>query len=79
MNQVFQEDETDVLLLVDATNAFNHIKRKAMLHNIQYICPPIGTYAYNSYRASSRLYIQGGKGLSSSKGTTQRDSFAKAM
>ena len=79
MNQIFQEEETDALLLVDATNAFNSINRQAMLHNIQYICPPMATYAYNSYCVSSRLFIQGGKELSSSEGTTQRDSFAMAM
>ena len=34
MNQIFLEDETDALLLVDDSNAFNSINRKVMLHNI---------------------------------------------
>ena len=37
MSEIFAEEETDAVLLVDATNAFNSINRKVMLHNIQYI------------------------------------------
>ena len=79
MNDIFQEEQTDAILLVDASNAFNSINRKAMLHNIPYICPPMGIYAYNSYITPSRLFVQGGKEITSSEGTTQGDSFAMAM
>ena len=79
MNQIFLEDETDAILLVDASNAFNSINRKVMLHNIKHLCPEMATYAYNSYCTSARLFVQGGKEITSSEGTTQGDSFAMPM
>ena len=63
MEEIFKEDETDGLLLVDATNAFNSINRNALLHNIQYICPALSTYVRNCYNVPSRLFITGGKGI----------------
>ena len=52
------EDETDAVLLVDATNAFNSLNRKTMLHNIKYICPPLAVYIRNCYLVPSRLLSQ---------------------
>ena len=40
MTDIFQEEETDGLLLVDAENAFNALNRSVLLHNMPYICPP---------------------------------------
>ena len=79
MTQIFDDEATDALLLVDATNAFNSINRKVLLHNIQFICPPMAIYTINCYSKSSRLFIQGGGELSSSEGTTQGDSIAMPM
>ena len=39
MNKIFAEEETDGVLLVDASNAFNSLNRKSLLNNIQYLCP----------------------------------------
>ena len=39
INDMFEEEQTDGILLVDASNAFNSINRKVFLHNVQYICP----------------------------------------
>ena len=41
---IFAEEDTDALLLVDANNAFNALNRKVMLHNIRYLCPHVATY-----------------------------------
>ena len=79
MNQIFLEEQTDALLLVDASNAFYSINRKVMLHNIQHLCPAMATYAYNSYCTSARLFVQGGKEITSSEGTTQGYSFTMPM
>ena len=79
MNQIFLEDQTDAILLVDASNAFNSINRKVMLYNIKHLCPEMATYAYNSYCTLARLFVQGGKEITSSEGTTQGDSFAMPM
>ena len=40
MTDIFHEEETDGLLLVDAENAFNALNRSVLLHNMPYICPP---------------------------------------
>ena len=75
-NEIFQEEDTDCILLVDATNAFNFLNRDAMLHNIRYICAPLAKYIRNCYIAKSRLFIAGGGEISSSEGTTQGDPHA---
>ena len=76
MREIFEEEETDAVLFVDASNAFNSLNRNALLHNIQYLCPQIAIYVRNCYKTPSRLFIAGGKELSSSEGTTQGDPLA---
>ena len=76
MREIYQEEETDAILLVDASNAFNCLNREAMLNNVQYICPPLATYIRNCYKTPSRLFIAGGVELSSAEGTTQGDPSA---
>ncbi len=44
MEEIFQEEETDAILLVDASNAFNSLNRQVLLHNIRYLCLPMATY-----------------------------------
>ena len=41
MSQVFVEEGTDGILLIDASNAFNQMSRSAALHNIQIMCKEI--------------------------------------
>ena len=62
MNSLFQHEETDAVLLVDASNAFNSLNRAAALHNIRIVCPAVATFAINTYRASARLFVTGGGG-----------------
>jgi len=45
MNSIFEEEETDAVLLIDASNAFSALNRAAAHHNIRVLCPPITTYA----------------------------------
>ena len=40
MRKIFDRDETEAVLLVDADNAFNRLNRAAALHNIKELCPP---------------------------------------
>ena len=71
MRQIYEAEETDAVLFIDASNAFNSINRNALLHNIRYLCPPIATYLSNCYSTPARLFVTGGKELLSAEGTTQ--------
>ena len=66
------------VLLVDATNAFNTLNRKAALVNIHHICPPLAVVLTNTYRGTSKLFIEG-ETLLSQEGTTQGDPLAMSM
>ena len=59
MHTIFETHETDDVLLIDASNAFNALNRHAALHNIRVQCPIIATYAINTYRLSAHLFIIG--------------------
>ena len=61
MREIFEADETDAALLIDASNAFNSLNRAAALHNVRVICPAIAIYVINTYRAPARLFVFGGK------------------
>ena len=75
---VFEEDNTDGILMIDASNAFNNLNRRVALYNIQYTCPAIAKSLINCYRKSSCLFV-GGKMLLSNEGTTQGDPLAMVM
>ena len=75
---LFHREETEALLLVDASNAFNSLNRQTALHNIQRLCPSLATALINTYRAPSELYVDGGV-LLSREGTTQGDPLAMPM
>ena len=73
MSDIYENNDTEAVLLVDAENAFNSINRKVLLHNTEYICPELATLIYNCYIIPARLFIIGGKELRSREGTTQGD------
>ncbi|CAM1327173.1 Uncharacterised protein r2_g3614 [Pycnogonum litorale] len=72
MRQIYEDNETEAVLLVDASNAFNSVNRMATLHNISIIC---GIYVKNCYMAPARLFIIGGKEILSQEGITQGDTL----
>lgn len=76
MREIFEEASTDAVLFVDASNAFNSMNRQALLHNIQYLCPAMSTYLRNCYKTAARLFVSGGREISSAEGTTQGDPLA---
>ena len=79
MRNIFDADETDAVLLVDASNAFNALNRAAALHNSRVLCPTTATYAINTYRQPVRLFIIGDQELKSAEGTTQGVPLAMSM
>ena len=48
---IFNSSDTEAVLLVDTTNAFNSLNRQVALHNIRRLCPPLATILINTYRA----------------------------
>ena len=76
MKEIYEEAETDAVLFVDASNAFNSMNRAALLHNIKYLCPAMSTYLRNCYRNPSRLFVGSGVEVPSAEGTTQGDPLA---
>ena len=79
VHNLFEADDTDAVSLIDATNAFNSLNRATALHNIRILCPALATYAINTYRVPARLFVTGGKELSSAEGTTQGDPLAMSF
>ena len=73
MRTLYEEEDSDAVLLIDAANAFNSINRVAMLKNIERICPIAYVYAYNCYSVHARLFVIGGEEIRSMEGTTQGD------
>ena len=59
VRSISDADETDAVLLIDASNAFNAVNRAAVLHNIRVLCPTLVTYVINTYRQPARLFITG--------------------
>ena len=76
---MFNEDDTEAVLMVDASNAFNSINREAFLHNTKVLCPALATFINNCYSIPSDLFVQGGKRLKSLEETTQGDPTAMAI
>ena len=80
LRAVWEDDETEAVLLVDARNAFNCMNRKTGLQNTGIVCPELYTYLNNTYQKPSDLFVAGSKGLKikSQEGTTQGDTTAMA-
>lgn len=70
MRQIFWNPESKAVLLVDVTNAFNSLNRKAALHNISISCPPLAQILISTYRATIRMIIPGSSEIASTEGTT---------
>ena len=84
IREIYEEEECEAVLLVDATNAFNTLHRKTTIHNIKIKCPSFATYIENTYKQPADLFIMGqgeetGHSLKSREGTTQGDPVAMAM
>ena len=75
---MFDDENTEAVLLVDASNAFNNLNRQAALHNIQTLCPPLATVLINTYRFDTQLFIDK-TFILSQEGTTQGDPLAMSM
>ena len=57
---VFSDTNVEGILLIDASNAFNALNRKAALHNVPRLCPPLAQIFKNTYTKPIHLFIAGG-------------------
>ena len=65
MRRIFQQENSDVAILVDAANGFKNLNWKVLLHNIKFISPEIVTYVNNCYSILARLFVSRGLELTS--------------
>jgi hypothetical protein len=78
MRHIFEGDECEAVLLIDAENAFNKLNRKAALKNIKQICPKFHQFLQNSYCEPAKLFLEDGSHILSKEGVTQGDPAAMA-
>ena len=78
MRQIFDDTNTQAVLLVDASNAFNNLNRQTALLNIHLNCPSIAKVLINTYWADTQLFVDG-ETILSQEGTTQGDPLTMAM
>ena len=78
MSIACEDDGVEAAVLVDASNAFNNLNRKAALRNIHNICPALAVIATNPYRKASSLFVDQ-QTIHSKEGTTQGDPLAMAI
>ena len=57
MRAIFEDNSTEAIILVDASNALNSLNRKVALHNIQITCHTFSYILINPYRNPSRMII----------------------
>ena len=76
LSSILSEDDSDVILLLDADNVFNRVNQNVMLNKILMICPVIVIYVINLYTQETRLLILGGEEIASVEGIIQGDPTA---
>ena len=72
MEHVFAEEDTETIILVDATNAFNRSNRQITLLNCGAVCLSLSYILINTYRDNSMLFVDG-QYILSKEDTTQDD------
>ena len=72
MRHIFQDANSEAVLLVDATNTFNSLNRQVALQNVLRLCLSIAPAIVNMYHADAQLIVDG-EVIYSREGTTQGD------
>ena len=71
--------DPNIILLVDADNAFNSLSRRTMLWTVRHLWPAGSRFVFNMYRHSARQIIRNGAAsetILSREGVTQGDPLA---
>jgi len=58
VQKVFEDENTEAVLLVDTSNAFNSLNCLVALHNVREVCPPLAILI-NTYRSPASLLVSG--------------------
>ena len=78
VDALFQQDDTEAILLVDAINAFNSLNCLSALNIIRRLCPSLAAALINCYQAPIDLFVDG-EVFQSCEVTTQGDPIAMSM
>ena len=57
---MYEDESTDMISLVNASNAFNSLDRQLFLHNISYLFPSIAIFVKSCHSTPSRPDGDGG-------------------
>ena len=79
MKKIFDDEQADAVILVDASNAFNSLNGNADLHNIQILSPQFSTILINTYRLPARMIVLRSMNIVSNKGATQGDNLGMSF
>ena len=79
LQQLWDAENTDLILLVDASNAFNRMSREQALRTVDQRCPVLSVALRNLYGHPARLIMENGVSLLSEEGTTQGCPLGMAM
>jgi len=78
IREAFASNNTEAVLLVDTSNAFNSFNHQVALQNIRRLWPSIATTLINTYQDSTDLFMDGSS-LLSQESTTQDYPLAMPM
>ena len=59
MSKIYKDDDTEAMLFVNVSNAFNQLNREAPLINRRIVCPALAPSIINTYRNPPKLYVCG--------------------
>ena len=79
MYEIYEDQSSEAVLLVDGSNAFHSINRNAFLHNIIILCPPLQGMFEIVVMLTLDYFFIGGSEIQSMEGTTQSDPTAMAI
>ena len=72
MRRIWEDPNTEGILIIDMRNAFNVMTRKVALRNLDHICPELAVYLRNIYGGEAELFVNNSDDILYSKeGTTQ--------
>ena len=78
VRELYDSEEVEGVLCVNATNAFNSLNRELALWSILHLCPSFRRLMTNTYCFDCSLFIDGDC-IFSREGTTQGDPLAMSM